>query len=97
MNVEQCWILLLYGWVSFFLTRVKILLSGCPGTGRIQPLADLLLEVVIKKTPHKPWGFTTLQPSQPFSRKFTLKFFLMDRIFSIGPIKGCLGCKVVRD
>ena len=34
-----------------FLTRVKILLSGCPGTGRIQPLADLLLEVVIKKTP----------------------------------------------
>ena len=51
MNVEQCWILLLYGWVSFFLTRVTILLSGCPGTGRIQPLGDLLLEVVIKKTP----------------------------------------------
>jgi hypothetical protein len=51
MNVEQCWILLLYGWLSFFLTRVKILLSGCPGTGRIQPLGDLLLEVVIKKTP----------------------------------------------
>jgi hypothetical protein len=96
MNVEQCWILLLYGWVSFFLTRVKILLSGCPGTGRIQPLGDLLLEVVIKKTPIN-LGFYNLTTFATFFSKIYLKVFLMDRIFSIGPIKGCLGCKVVRD